>query len=157
MLRSEHPFSSSTGIAPKEELRNEFGGVGWESQDILATLDDVDDLYFDVVSQIRMDRWSRGRVLLIGVAAGCMSLLGGEGLDWRSPRLRDGLRPGRVDANYRRAFDAYEEACVRSSSLSKPVGRFIPFFATRTRFALWFRNAGDAHHELRAPGNSFRR
>ena len=49
------------------------------AENILATLDDVDDLYFDVVSQIRMDRWSRGRVLLIGDAAGCISLLGGEG------------------------------------------------------------------------------
>ena len=34
---------------------------------------------FDVVSQIQMDRWSRGRVVLIGDAAGCISLLGGEG------------------------------------------------------------------------------
>ena len=46
---------------------------------ILAALDGVDDLYFDVVSQIRLDRWSRGRVALIGDAAACVSLLAGEG------------------------------------------------------------------------------
>ena len=49
---------------------------------ILDALGDGEGLYFDVVSQIRMNRWSRGRVLLIGDAAGCISLLGGEGRAW---------------------------------------------------------------------------
>jgi 2-polyprenyl-6-methoxyphenol hydroxylase-like FAD-dependent oxidoreductase len=76
VFRAEHDSADAT---PKDQLRSQFGGVGWECRDFLAALNDVDDLYFDVVSQIRMDRWSRGRVLLIGDAAGCISLLGGEG------------------------------------------------------------------------------
>ena len=42
-------------------------------------MDRVEDIYFDRVSQIRMDAWSKGRVMLIGDAAACVSLLAGEG------------------------------------------------------------------------------
>ena len=37
------------------------------------------DLYFDAVSQIRMERWSRGRVVLLGDAGYCPALLTGQG------------------------------------------------------------------------------
>jgi 2-polyprenyl-6-methoxyphenol hydroxylase-like FAD-dependent oxidoreductase len=60
-------------------LRERFRDSGWECQRILDDLDHAPDLYFDRVSQIRMDRWSRGRVALVGDAAACVSLLGGQG------------------------------------------------------------------------------
>jgi 2-polyprenyl-6-methoxyphenol hydroxylase-like FAD-dependent oxidoreductase len=132
-----------TVVAPKDQLRNEFSDVGWESREILATLDDVDDLYFDVVSQIRMDRWARGRVLLIGDAAGCISLLGGEGtgLAMAEAYVLAG-ELARAGADYRCAVDAYE-ARLRPFIKAKQAAavRYIPFFATRTRFGLRFRNA----------------
>ncbi|MCV7378715.1 hypothetical protein BST11_00625 [Mycobacterium alsense] len=129
------------GEPPKDQLRNEFGDVGWESREILATLDAVDDLYFDVVGQIRMDRWSRGRALLIGDAAGCISLLGGEGTGLAITEayvLAGEL--ARAGGDHRRAFDAYEKR-MRPFIESKQSGaaKNIPFFATRTRFGLWFR------------------
>lgn len=34
------------------------------------------DLYFDSVSQVRLQNWSRGRVALLGDAASCVSLFG---------------------------------------------------------------------------------
>jgi 2-polyprenyl-6-methoxyphenol hydroxylase-like FAD-dependent oxidoreductase len=141
IFRAEHPSSWSAGVAPKEQLRKEFGDVGWESRKILAALDDVDDLYFDVVSQIRMNRWSHGRVLLVGDAAGCISLLGGEGTGLAITEayvLAGEL--ARAGADYRGAFDAHE-ARLRPFIASKQAGaaKLIPFFATRTRFGLWFR------------------
>jgi 2-polyprenyl-6-methoxyphenol hydroxylase-like FAD-dependent oxidoreductase len=47
----------------------------------------------------------------------------------------------RAGADYRRAFDAYE-ARLHPFIKTKQAGavRYIPFFATRTRFGLWFRN-----------------
>ena len=139
IFRAEH---DSAGVAPKDQLRNQFGDAGWECREMLATLDDVDDLYFDVVSQIRMDRWSRGRVLLIGDAAGCISLLGGEGTGLAITEayvLAGEL--ARAGGDHRHAFDAYE-ARLHPFIKSKQAGavRYIPFFATRTRFGLWFRN-----------------
>lgn len=139
IFRDEH---DSAGVAPKDQLRNQFGDAGWECADILAALDDVDDLYFDVVSQIHMDRWSRGRVMLIGDAAGCISLLGGEGTGLaitESYVLAGELV--RAGGDHRRAFDAYEtrlRPLIEAKQTS--AARYIPFFATRTRFGLWFRN-----------------
>ncbi|GAB7141858.1 FAD-binding domain [Mycobacterium riyadhense] len=139
VFRAEH---GDTGESPKVQLRNEFSDAGWECRDILATLDDVDDLYFDVVSQIRMDGWSRGRVALIGDAAGCISLLGGEGTGLALTEayvLAGELQ--NADGDHRRAFDAYQ-ARLHPFIQSKQAGaaRFVGFFATRTRFGLWFRN-----------------
>ena len=65
--------------AQKELLRRRFGGSGWECPSILDALDRADDLYFDRVSQIRLDTWSRGRVALVGDAAYCVSLPAGQG------------------------------------------------------------------------------
>ncbi|BBZ37428.1 FAD-binding domain [Mycobacterium conspicuum] len=129
-------------MAPKDQLRNEFGDVGWECRDILSALDDVEDLYFDVVSQIRMDRWSRGRVLLVGDAAGCISLLGGEGTGLaitEAYALAGEL--DRAGTDHRRAFAAYEQR-LRPFITAKQASaaRYISFFATRTRLGLWFRN-----------------
>jgi 2-polyprenyl-6-methoxyphenol hydroxylase-like FAD-dependent oxidoreductase len=138
-FRAEHDATRAT---PKEQLRNEFRDVGWEGRAFLAALDEVDDLYFDVVSQIRMDSWSRGRVLLIGDAAGCISLLGGEGTGLaitEAYALAGEL--ARAGADYRRAFDAYQ-TLLRPFIDTKQAGavHYIPFFATRTRFGLWLRN-----------------
>src|SRR5690606_15261105 len=63
----------------KAVLRDALAGIGWESAGILSALEEVDDIYFDSISQIRMDAWARGRVALIGDAAACPSLIAGEG------------------------------------------------------------------------------
>jgi 2-polyprenyl-6-methoxyphenol hydroxylase-like FAD-dependent oxidoreductase len=126
----------------KQQLRNEFGHLGWECRQILAAVDDVDELYFDVVSQVRMPRWSHDRVLLIGDAAGCISLLGGEGtgLAMTEAYIAAGelLRAG---GDHRRAFDEYENR-LRPLIVSKQrsAQRLVGFFAARTRFGLWFRD-----------------
>jgi 2-polyprenyl-6-methoxyphenol hydroxylase-like FAD-dependent oxidoreductase len=50
---------------------------GWELPALLDRLAPADDLYFDSVSQVRLPAWSRGRVVLAGDAASCLSLFGG--------------------------------------------------------------------------------
>jgi 2-polyprenyl-6-methoxyphenol hydroxylase-like FAD-dependent oxidoreductase len=47
--------------------------------DILASLRRADSVYFDKVSQIRMGSWSRGRTVLLGDAAWCVTLFAGSG------------------------------------------------------------------------------
>jgi 2-polyprenyl-6-methoxyphenol hydroxylase-like FAD-dependent oxidoreductase len=55
--------------ARKAVLRREFADAGWECARILDAVDASDDLYFDVVSQVRIPAWSQGRVALVGDAA----------------------------------------------------------------------------------------
>ncbi len=63
----------------KSVLMNVFADVGWEGPEILAALASAGSIYFDRTSQIRMDRWTKGRTALIGDAAACVSLMAGEG------------------------------------------------------------------------------
>lgn len=46
---------------------------------MLAAMRDTDDLFFDAVDQIRMPRWSNGRVALVGDATYAPSFLTGQG------------------------------------------------------------------------------
>ncbi|MGH7621892.1 MAG: FAD-binding domain [Gemmatimonadaceae bacterium] len=64
---------------PRSILRRVFAGSGWEWPQIEPEIERASDIYFDSVSQIRMNRWSNGRVALIGDAAACVSLMAGEG------------------------------------------------------------------------------
>jgi 2-polyprenyl-6-methoxyphenol hydroxylase-like FAD-dependent oxidoreductase len=123
-------------------LRREFGDAGWECPQILAALDGAEDLYFDNVSQICMNRWSRGRVLLIGDAAACVSLLAGEGtgLAMTEAYVLAG-ELARAEGDHREAFDAYEDR-LRPFIQGKQGGarKFVSFFAPRTSLGIWFRN-----------------
>ncbi len=63
----------------KAFLRERFADAGWETPRILSGMDDTDDFYFDVLRQVRMPRWSSGRVVLTGDAAWCATPLAGIG------------------------------------------------------------------------------
>lgn len=65
--------------AQKRLLREQMAGHGWLTPQILAHLDDTPDFYLDQVAQVVMDRWSSGRVGLIGDAAFSSSPMSGQG------------------------------------------------------------------------------
>ncbi|HEU5416474.1 MAG TPA: FAD-dependent monooxygenase [Streptosporangiaceae bacterium] len=53
-----------------------FAGDGWRVPDLLTQVQAAGDIYFDSVSQVRLPRWSRGRIVVLGDAASCLSLFG---------------------------------------------------------------------------------
>lgn len=59
-------------------LRHTFSDVGWLTPRALDALDDA-PYYFDAVGQVRLPRWSTGRVGLVGDAAYCAAPLSGMG------------------------------------------------------------------------------
>jgi 2-polyprenyl-6-methoxyphenol hydroxylase-like FAD-dependent oxidoreductase len=65
--------------AQKQLLREQMAGFGWETERILAHLDDAPDFYLDQVAQVVMDHWSSGRVGLLGDAAFSASPMSGAG------------------------------------------------------------------------------
>ena len=65
--------------AQKRLLRERMAGLGWLTPRILAHLDDTRDFYLDQVAQVVMDRWSNGRVGLLGDAAFSSSPMSGGG------------------------------------------------------------------------------
>ena len=57
--------------AEKRIVARQFATAGWRVPSILDALRDTEELYFDTLAQIRLDRWSTGRVVLLGDAAWC--------------------------------------------------------------------------------------
>jgi 2-polyprenyl-6-methoxyphenol hydroxylase-like FAD-dependent oxidoreductase len=49
---------------------------GWQVPALLDEMRATDDLYFDSVSRVEIASWAQGRVVLVGDAASCVSLLG---------------------------------------------------------------------------------
>ncbi|MFF3546955.1 FAD-dependent monooxygenase [Streptomyces platensis] len=76
----EPPFDAFRNPEAQRDLVTAvFADAGWEVPGMLAAMRDADDLFFDGVSQIRMPRWSSGRVALVGDAAYAPSFLTGQG------------------------------------------------------------------------------
>jgi 2-polyprenyl-6-methoxyphenol hydroxylase-like FAD-dependent oxidoreductase len=61
------------------ELERRMADDGWIRPQLLGYLRSAPDFYFDEMSQIKMDRWSQGRVALVGDAGYCCSPLSGQG------------------------------------------------------------------------------
>jgi 2-polyprenyl-6-methoxyphenol hydroxylase-like FAD-dependent oxidoreductase len=64
-----------------ERLRAVFSGMDDDPvvRHVLDSLEEAPDHLFDSVHQVRMPRWSTGRVVLVGDAAWCMNLYSGMG------------------------------------------------------------------------------
>jgi 2-polyprenyl-6-methoxyphenol hydroxylase-like FAD-dependent oxidoreductase len=142
IFRSSTPDIPDTPELCKKLLRSQFGDGDWECAQILDALDGVDDLYFDVVSQVRLERWTSGRVALIGDAAACVSLLAGEGTGLAM------VEAYVLAGELARANGNISEACIAYDSLlhgfleekQRGAMRFISFFAARTNLGIWLRN-----------------
>jgi 2-polyprenyl-6-methoxyphenol hydroxylase-like FAD-dependent oxidoreductase len=61
------------------ELERRMADDGWIRPQLLQYMRSAPDFYFDEMSQIKMDRWSQGRVALVGDAGCCCSPLSGQG------------------------------------------------------------------------------
>ncbi|MFO1477911.1 MAG: FAD-binding domain [Verrucomicrobiota bacterium] len=137
-----NPVDARDTEAHKRVLRSQFGGLGWECPEILAAMDSCDDLYFDRVSQIQMDRWSLGRVGLIGDAAFAPSLLAGQGsaLAMTAAYVLAGEMK-KAAGSPERAFERYEQLLhPLILAKQKAARKFAGSFAPKTRLGLFARN-----------------
>lgn len=134
--------SALTGADHRSQLREIFAGVGWECRQILDLMESANDVYFDTVSQIRMDRWTNGRTALVGDAAACVSLLAGEGTGLAMAEayvLAGELE--RSGGDHRTAFAQYE-ARMMPFLAGKQISaaRFASSFAPRSILGIRFRD-----------------
>ncbi len=128
--------------AQKALLSQNFGGAKWECPRILGELDRTQDLYFDDVSQIRMESWSRGRVALAGDAAFCVSLMAGQGaaLAMTAAYVLAG-ELAKASGRHEEAFGKYEELLqAYVGSKQRAAEHSAAAFAPKTRWGLFLRN-----------------
>ena len=60
----------------KRLMEAEFADLGWRVPEFLNVARGASDMYFDQVARVHVPDWSRGRVVLLGDAACCVSLFG---------------------------------------------------------------------------------
>lgn len=63
----------------KQFLCDTFHDFGWEVQNILNLMPESNDFYFDAITQVKMNSWTKGRIALVGDAGYCASPLSGQG------------------------------------------------------------------------------
>lgn len=83
----------------------------WHVDTLLAAAAADPDFYFDAVSQVRLPRWSNGRIVLIGDAAHCASPASGAGAELAvigAHRLATELE--HATGNHEAAFARYQAA-----------------------------------------------
>ena len=65
----EAAASGRRGIDDQKTLMKEyFQDAGWECERIIREMEATDDFYYDMIAQVRMNKWNKGRVVLLGDA-----------------------------------------------------------------------------------------
>ncbi|MFG3437143.1 FAD-dependent monooxygenase [Nonomuraea sp. NPDC047897] len=121
------------------QLRRVYGDLGWVIPEALDGLERADSVYFDTISQVVAPTWSRGRVVLLGDAAWCVTLFAGYGSALAvggADRLGTELErhPGNVAA----ALAAWEAALRPEVDRKQKLGRRVKgVYAPANPFLLW--------------------
>jgi 2-polyprenyl-6-methoxyphenol hydroxylase-like FAD-dependent oxidoreductase len=126
----------------KKILAEAFAGVGWEVPQLLDAMWDAPDFYFDMIAQVHMECWSRGRVALAGDAGYSPSPI--TGLGTSLAMVGAYVLAGEIaaaDGDHRTAFASYE-AKLRSyaNQCQKLPPGALRGFLPRTRTAIRLRN-----------------
>lgn len=69
-------------------LRAAFTGRGWQAPRLLAAMAEAEDFSFASTCQVHLDRWSQGRIALLGDAGYCAAPTAGMGTSVRPPADR---------------------------------------------------------------------
>jgi 2-polyprenyl-6-methoxyphenol hydroxylase-like FAD-dependent oxidoreductase len=124
---------------PEKVLPQVYGDLGWVVPEVLAGMARTDSIYFDTISQVVAPEWSRGRVVLLGDAAWCVTLFAGYGSALAvggADRLGTELErhPGDVGA----ALAAWETALRPEVHRKQKLGRRVKgVYAPANPLLLW--------------------
>lgn len=134
--RADH---ARPGADVHAELRRIYGDLGWIIPEVLTGLQEADSVYFDTVSQVVVPSWSKGRVVLLGDSAWCVTLFAGYGSSLAvggADRLVTELtaRPDDIPA----ALQAWETAIRPEAERKQRLGRRVKgIYAPAHPLTLW--------------------
>ncbi|MFC4585495.1 FAD-dependent monooxygenase [Sphaerisporangium corydalis] len=103
----------------KRILAGAYQGAGWKVPGLIARLPDADEFYLDSLSKVEMDRFTKGRVALLGDAAYGNTLSGfGSGLAVVGAYVLAG-ELAMAGGDHRVAFGRYEDAFRRYAGVAR--------------------------------------
>ncbi|MEY8014644.1 FAD-dependent monooxygenase [Mycobacterium servetii] len=138
LFRSKAELDCGHRDLPRQRqiLRDKFAGMHAQVDRWLEELDQTPAFYFDAITQLRLDRWSRRRVTLVGDAGYCPgpAVGGSTSLAVLGAYVLAG-ELARADGDHLRAFAAYElamrEPVLRSRAFARGAAKsVIPGSAT---------------------------
>ncbi len=126
-------------LKQKEAFAELYGGLGWETPRVIEQMMRAENFYSDELVQVKLQKWSQDRVVLLGDAAWAPTPFTGEGnqlaiigawvLAQEFSRNRNTL-----------AFERYEKR-LRSyveNSQNIPLGGYAPYiFNPQTAWGIW--------------------
>ncbi len=141
LFRADRPLDYHHRDVERQQalLRQTFAGMHPQVDRWLTELDRTPAFYFDSITQLRMDTWSRGRVTLVGDAGYCPgpAVGGSTSLAVVGAYVLAGELAA-AGGDHERAFPAYEREMAQLVADSR---RFAlgaaKFLVPRTRFGVW--------------------
>lgn len=116
-----------------------FAGMGWRTPAVIEAVRHADDFYLDSISQVRIDRYAKGRVVLLGDSAYGNTLGGfGTGLAMVGAYVLAGELTA-AGGDHRVAFRRYEEGFRDYTRIARN-GNAGPFLAPGTWGRIRMRN-----------------
>ncbi|KAF3287800.1 hypothetical protein TWF132_008320 [Orbilia oligospora] len=122
-------FMAARGDRKTQEalLRKEFTDAGWQSQRLLDSIPTAPDFYFQAMQQIKMTKWSTGRIVCLGDTAYAPTPLTGMGtslaingayvLAGELSKLEEGEHPSKAFERYESLFRPFVEEQQKVPSL----------------------------------------
>jgi 2-polyprenyl-6-methoxyphenol hydroxylase-like FAD-dependent oxidoreductase len=114
-VRSTASFDRGDIDGQIDLLERHFADAGWEAPRLLRAARRAPDFYLDSMGQVQLDRWSQGRVVVLGDAGYCPSPLTGLGTSLAlvgayilAGELAASSATTTVETAIRDAFDRYE-------------------------------------------------
>jgi 2-polyprenyl-6-methoxyphenol hydroxylase-like FAD-dependent oxidoreductase len=122
--KEELPYEHRDVLRQKELLRDAFAGMHPQVDRWLEEIDRTPAFYFDAISQLSLDRWSRRRVTLVGDAGYCPgpAVGGSTSLAVLGAYVLAG-ELARAGGDHLRAFAAYELQMREPVHLSRSFAR----------------------------------
>jgi 2-polyprenyl-6-methoxyphenol hydroxylase-like FAD-dependent oxidoreductase len=120
-------------------LAEAFAGVEWEVPRLLEAMWQAPDFYLDRASRIHLDKWSRGRVVLVGDAA----FAGSTGMGTSMALVGSYVLAGELatSPDHETGFARYESEMSEYVTLNqKPMPGGLRGFLPPTRTEAWIRN-----------------
>lgn len=117
------------------------GESSWRIKELLATALSDPDFYFDALSQVQMNSWFSGRVVLVGDAAWCASPASGAGAELAlvgAYRLAGELAA--AGGNHRVAFPRYQDSHRNLVRIKQQIGPNVRLMVPKTAAGRRVRN-----------------
>ncbi|KAL6714525.1 hypothetical protein ACLMJK_007950 [Lecanora helva] len=125
----------------KRVISEVFHNAGWETDRLIEGMMNTQNFYFEEISQVKLDKWSQGRCVLLGDTAYCPSPLTGQGTNLAilgayvlaSNLVKNVENPTEAFKSYEKDVRQYVEAMQKI-----PLGGYAPLLLNPdTAWGIW--------------------